>query len=511
MSKLVWPFQRSLSRQLLFGFSMSLVTVGMAVLGVNYWLMRTSLAQQVQERARSITQGLVFATEGAIEIGYPSVLRRVVQNYANLPAVMEIAIVHPNGMSLANSSALTRRQDRPYRLLRPQLSAAMDRAASTGIDIHLNTVIDDRAVLVEVFPFSSTLFGQTGQRGLAIAILDLKQMQQHVWQTFFTSMLTMLAGTLLILAFMGLAIERLVLKPLNQLKQSVALSQEKHSFELPTPLPTHEIGFLAATFDRVFTQARESERSLQLLNESLDRRVEERTIELSQANQQLANEILERQRAEQEIERFFRLSIDLLCIAGMDGFFKRLNPAFTTTLGYSLEELKQQPFLEFIHPEDVPATVAEIEKLRQGQPTIAFENRYRCKDSSYKWLSWVAMPFASEGLLYAAARDITERKQSQAALQQANLELGRANQQLQLEIQKSTAKEQELRAFTLELERSNRELQDFAYVSSHDLQEPLRKIRAFGDRLGVKCGQLLTDKGRDYNLDLTKTWIEPSP
>ncbi len=184
----------------------------------------------------------------------------------------------------------------------------------------------------------------------------------------------------------------------------------------------------------------------------------------------IRTDITARKQAEEEIDRFFSLSIDLLCIASMDGFFKRLNPAFEITLGYTLEELKERPFLDFIHPEDVPATLAEIEKLSTGQPTIAFENRYRCKDGSYKWLSWVSMPFPAEGLLYAAARDITEQKQTN----------------------------RELREFATQLERSNRELQDFAYVASHDLQEPLRKIQTFGDRLQAKCGEALTDKGRDY-------------
>ncbi len=499
MNKLIWPFQRSLSKQLLAGFGLSLVTVSLAVLGVNYRMVQTNLEHQVQERAQSIVQGLVFATEGAIEVGYTDILRRVVQNYANLPAVMEIAIVRPDGMPLANSSALTPgHQQQPYHVLHPELAQAMDRAASTGIDTHLRTFINERAVLAEIFPFSSTLFGTTGRRGLAIAILDLRQMQQEAWQTFFTSTLTLLAGTLLILVLMGLSIKRLFLEPLNRLNQAVARSQGEGRFETPPKLPANEIQFLSTTFAQVFQQAQQSELSLRQLNADLDRKVDEQTAELLQANQQLANEIAERQQAEVEIDRFFSLSIDLLCIAGMDGFFKRLNPAFEITLGFSIQELLEHPFLDFIHPEDVASTLSEVEQLGRGKPTISFENRYRCKDGSYKWLSWVAMPFPAEGLLYAAARDVTAQKQAKAALQRANSELGKANERLQIEIAKSTAAEQELRAFTLQLERSNRELQDFAYVASHDLQEPLRKIQAFGDRLQTKFGARLTATGQDY-------------
>lgn len=127
-----------------------------------------------------------------------------------------------------------------------------------------------------------------------------------------------------------------------------------------------------------------------------------------------------RRRSEAERERFFTLSLDMLCIAGSDGYFKRLNPAFNQTLGYTTEELLARPFLEFVHPDDRAATLAEMDKLSRGQPTLQFENRYQCKDGSWKWLSWRTQPFPSEGLLYATARDITELKRAEAELLAAN-------------------------------------------------------------------------------------------
>ncbi len=127
----------------------------------------------------------------------------------------------------------------------------------------------------------------------------------------------------------------------------------------------------------------------------------------------------ERQRAEEERERFFTLAVDMLCIAGFDGYFKRLNPAWEKTLGYSLEELRSRPFLDFVHPDDREATLAEARGLAAGEHTITFENRYRCKDGSYKWLLWNATPFPEQQLIYATARDITERKVIEEALHQA--------------------------------------------------------------------------------------------
>ena len=142
-----------------------------------------------------------------------------------------------------------------------------------------------------------------------------------------------------------------------------------------------------------------------------------------QARLRLENEISERRRAEQELEQFFTVSPDMLCIAGFDGYFKRLNPAWASRLGWSLEQLLAEPWLHFVHPEDVDATQGAKQNLETGMSVLSFENRYRAADGSYHWLEWNTCPNAERQLIFAAARDITGEKATQEALLRARDEL----------------------------------------------------------------------------------------
>jgi PAS domain S-box-containing protein len=134
-----------------------------------------------------------------------------------------------------------------------------------------------------------------------------------------------------------------------------------------------------------------------------------------------------REQAQLDLDRFFNLSLDLFGIAGRDGYFKRVNPAFSETLGHSTEELLARPFLEFVHPEDRAATLAEMERLNEGHRTTDFANRYQCKDGSWKVISWKVHPSAETGLLYATARDVTAHREMEAQLIAARDDAERAN------------------------------------------------------------------------------------
>lgn len=119
---------------------------------------------------------------------------------------------------------------------------------------------------------------------------------------------------------------------------------------------------------------------------------------------------------ESELLSLFQLSLEMLCIAGGDGYFKRVNPAFERTLGHSTQELVSRPFMAFVHPEDQEKTQRAMSNLAEGVPVIHFENRYRCRDGSYRWLSWMAMPQENGRRIYAVASDVSHRKQVEAEL-----------------------------------------------------------------------------------------------
>ena len=117
-----------------------------------------------------------------------------------------------------------------------------------------------------------------------------------------------------------------------------------------------------------------------------------------------------RTRAQEQIERFFTMSGDLLCIAGFDGYFTRINESWHRTLGYTTTELMSRPLMDFVHQDDREATRTMFAGLMRGVPIQAFENRYRCKDGTYRWLSWTATPKPDERLVYAVVHDATTRK-----------------------------------------------------------------------------------------------------
>jgi PAS domain S-box-containing protein len=187
-------------------------------------------------------------------------------------------------------------------------------------------------------------------------------------------------------------------------------------------------------------------------------------------NQELKLLIQESISSREELDRYFMLSVDMLCILGFDGYFKRLNPAWEKTLGYSIDELLKIPRMDLVHPEDRAATISEIRSLRAGRNTIWFENRYRRKDGTYVWLSWSATTVPDKQQMYAVARDVTSLKNTEAALR--------------------TAKE--------EAERSSKFKDQFLSTMSHELRTPLNAVVGFSELLMDDKHGPLTERQHRY-------------
>jgi len=218
-------------------------------------------------------------------------------------------------------------------------------------------------------------------------------------------------------------------------------------------------------------------RELRTHAERMEAEIYVRAGEIQEANRRL-------EAANEERDRFFTVSLDLLCVADMEGHFVRLNPAWETVLGFTIEELLSKPYLEFIHPEDQRSTVTEAQKLEGGGVTLTFENRYRCKDGSYRWLLWNAVPLPDKRLIYAAARDITERRGAEEEIRRVNSELAAVNKTLE---QRNS-----------EVERMSQLKSQFLASMSHELRTPLNAIIGFADLLGEAVAGPLTIKQNQY-------------
>src|SRR6185295_14445723 len=129
--------------------------------------------------------------------------------------------------------------------------------------------------------------------------------------------------------------------------------------------------------------------------EAIKRQAEQIRVIEEKEHQRRLNEATERLELQTRRNRFFTLSIDMLAIAGFDGIFRQLNPTWEKVLGFSEKELQSGNFINFVHPEDLEATQLSLRNILERDQPGSFENRYRCKDGSYRWLSWTAAPLAS--------------------------------------------------------------------------------------------------------------------
>ncbi len=211
--------------------------------------------------------------------------------------------------------------------------------------------------------------------------------------------------------------------------------------------------------------------------------------------QAIVRDVTERKKTEKslriktdELDRYFTGSLDLLCIADIKGYFRRLNPEWEKTLGYRVDELVGKLFLDYVHPDDLPATRKALDNLIDQNSILNFVNRYRCKDDSYRWIEWRSYP--SGELVYAVARDITDRILAEERLREKEKLLTKQNedyQKINEELNERNKRIQEINEKLIEAtkkaQESDRLKSAFLANMSHEIRTPMNGIIGFCELL----------------------------
>jgi PAS domain S-box-containing protein len=245
---------------------------------------------------------------------------------------------------------------------------------------------------------------------------DLRQVANRFRESALVGGLVLLVSSLVAFIFAA-RLQQIISGPVSHLASVASQVASERNYALrATKESDDELGRLIDSFNSMLGEIQNRDSALREARDKLEERVQERT-------QELCNEVFERRRTEEERDRFFTVSLDMLCIASLDGRFKRINPAFQKLLGFSEKEILAKPFVEIVQKDHRAAAEAEVANIVHGNPVANLEVRCACQDGSYRWIAWAAIPVLEEGLFYAYGRDITDRKRAELELEEVHKQL----------------------------------------------------------------------------------------
>lgn len=398
-----------ISHYLFWALGTTLSLASLVIIVAQSRLAESLLDREIRQRADTIAQGIEFATEGLIESQQPTLLKRVVQNYATLPNVIQIEILSPRGQLLA-SSPNDQRAQTLWEPIRQQLQSQIAKSNQKGETLSLPLEYQNTSLFIKVLPFSNSLFHEKGYWGAVIVVLDIEDIHQQGFINFCLTVGLSLAGILVVLGGTIFVFKQRILNPLQRIQSAIAQDTETNSLTIPLAYDD-EIGFLAKTLQQKFTE-------LETLTIELDQRVRKRTEEV-QHIQDFLQTLLE------------HLPVALFVKSGLPHNFGQLlfwNHACESIFGISSEEAIGKTVYE-LHPPDQAAffDAKDRETFARGKMIDIPEEPIDSQSRGQIYLHTLKVPLydaqSNPQYLLGISEDITARKQAEDKLQKLNQEL----------------------------------------------------------------------------------------
>jgi PAS domain S-box-containing protein len=270
------PIKSHISRYLFFSLGATLSIASLALLFAHSYFSQRLLEQEIQQRADTISRGIEFATEGLIESQQPVLLKRVVQNYATLPGVIQIEIISPTGQILT-SSPNDRRAKMLWTTTRTEMESQIQKSRQKGLKLNIPIKQNGRSLFVQILPFNNSLFYEKRFFGQILIVLDIEPIHKENILNFFWTLGLSFAGVLFVLGGTIFFLRKRVLLPLQSIQSAIAENSGTSPLNISL-VYDDEIGFLAKTLQQKFNET-------QTLTAELEQRVKERTKELQNAQE----------------------------------------------------------------------------------------------------------------------------------------------------------------------------------------------------------------------------------